>query len=226
MPKANQMQIAGLAPNLAKRLRDLGSLRVDGGFAVDRDGVPGVLLIVGDSVRLISDGADETIPRTAIAETIRISSTTVQFVLADGPSEVAFRSATLREMFVRSFGLMERVAPPRPEERVAPDIPRGNRGRSYRMVDELAKTRKYSLPLSGERFAFFSFWGTEDWEDYASLALTAMQLETSLDLDHRVERLGERVAGIEKHLARIVELLEERLPTPRNQPSESVREST
>ncbi len=61
---------------------------------------------------------------------------------------------------------------------------------------------------SGERLANFSFMGTEDWEDFASLSFTAMQLETISDLDHRVEGLEHSLLRIEGHLVRIAHLLE------------------
>lgn len=87
--------------------------------------------------------------------------------------------------------------------------PRGRRARNYAMVDALgSKAPKWRRALSGERLANFSFMGTEDWEDFASLSFTAMQLETISDLDHRVEGLAQSLLRIEGHLVRIAQLLE------------------
>jgi hypothetical protein len=80
------------------------------------------------------------------------------------------------------------------------------------MIDALKESRKYRLALSGERLASFSIIGTDDWEDYASLAFDAMALETTLDIDTRLERLTDTVARLERHMARVVELLEAATP--------------
>lgn len=73
------------------------------------------------------------------------------------------------------------------------------------MIDALAEQKKYRMPLQGERFAVFSLWGTEDWEDMASLAFRAMILESIVDLDQRVEGMASSLERIEGHLRSIAE---------------------
>jgi hypothetical protein len=105
----------------------------------------------------------------------------------------------------------KRIAAPSAGPRVqreGPSRPRANRSRSYRMIDALKEMRKYRLALSGERLATFSIIGTEDWEDYASLAFDAMALEATLDIDTRLETMELTLTKLERHMARVVELLE------------------
>lgn len=80
------------------------------------------------------------------------------------------------------------------------------RARNRRMISELVNLGgKYQGAILGDRWASFSIIGTSDWEDYASLSIAAMQLETSTDLDERLER-------IEGLLNRIATQLEGGLP--------------
>lgn len=70
------------------------------------------------------------------------------------------------------------------------------------MVSDLQdKGEKYPRAINGQGWASFSIIGTEDWKDYASLSLAAMQTETLSDL-------GERPKRIERLLLRIVRALE------------------
>lgn len=58
------------------------------------------------------------------------------------------------------------------------------------MIGELSKPgSKYQAVIGGDRWASVSIIGTSDWEDYASLSIAAMQLETSTDLDEPLERI-------------------------------------
>jgi len=57
------------------------------------------------------------------------------------------------------------------------------------MTELLRNFSKYHDSLNGLRWAKFSVIGTGDWEDYASLSIRAMQLETLTDLERRVENL-------------------------------------
>ena len=64
------------------------------------------------------------------------------------------------------------------------------RERNLRMTELLRSVApKYYDSLNGLRWATFSVVGTSDWEDYASLSIRAMQLETLTDLERRVENL-------------------------------------
>lgn len=64
------------------------------------------------------------------------------------------------------------------------------RARNRRMIGELSKPgSKYQAVIGGDRWASVSIIGTSDWEDYASLSIAAMQLETSTDLDEPLERI-------------------------------------
>lgn len=74
------------------------------------------------------------------------------------------------------------------------------------MIDRLsAAGGKYQRALSGERLAAFSLIGTEDWQDFASLAYQAMQLESALDADARLEQISSSLTRIERLLGQIAE---------------------
>ncbi len=62
---------------------------------------------------------------------------------------------------------------------------------------------KYRKALDGQKFAAFSLFGTESWEDYATASMTAMHLETTTDLAEAIESLDDRVARIESLLEQI-----------------------
>jgi hypothetical protein len=58
------------------------------------------------------------------------------------------------------------------------------------MIDDLRRRGgKYDDALNGRRFASFSLIGTEDWEDYASLSIRGMLLESATDIEERLERI-------------------------------------
>jgi hypothetical protein len=75
------------------------------------------------------------------------------------------------------------------------------------MVRDLGAMEKYGRTLRGERLSYLSFVGTSDWEDYATLAFTAMQTESLADLDRRLELLNESSRRIEQLLSELIGLL-------------------
>lgn len=69
-------------------------------------------------------------------------------------------------------------------------VPKWRRARNRRMIEELRQTAgKYDDALTGRRFALLSLIGTEDWEDYASLAIRGMLLESTTDVEERLESI-------------------------------------
>jgi hypothetical protein len=94
--------------------------------------------------------------------------------------------------------------------------PRGRRERSYRMIDQLSLQRKYRLAMSGERYAFLSLWGTEDWEDYASLAISAMTLEAILDVDQRLESMADSLSLVADRINVLIDRLQASEPIDPN----------
>ena len=83
--------------------------------------------------------------------------------------------------------------------------PRSRRERSYSMIDQLGESGgKYARALRGDRLAAFSVIGTEDWQDFASLAYQVMELETALDSDVRLEDISTSLRRIEGLLGTLV----------------------
>jgi hypothetical protein len=64
-----------------------------------------------------------------------------------------------------------------------------NREIAESLVDELAAGRKYAKALKKGNFAAFSIIGTNDWEDYASLSISALQLLAVTRIDENLEKL-------------------------------------
>lgn len=64
------------------------------------------------------------------------------------------------------------------------------------LLNNLIGTKKYKRAISGGEFSLFSLIGTNDWEDYASLSIDALQLLT--------------LAHINANLAEIKNLLQEK----------------
>ncbi len=86
------------------------------------------------------------------------------------------------------------------------------RERNRKMASNLRLSGgKWGAALEGQRFASFSLLGTESWEDYASAAMIAMQLETISDLGQSVESIEQRIIGIHDLLAEIRDLIREGL---------------
>ena len=84
------------------------------------------------------------------------------------------------------------------------------RGRNRKMIKMLAeRAKKYDLALTGDRWAYGSILGTESWEDYASLSTRAMQLETTTNIDERLERIELHMERSEWLLEKILQSLRE-----------------
>jgi len=64
-----------------------------------------------------------------------------------------------------------------------------NREIAESLVNQLAGGKKYARALKKGQFATFSFIGTEDWEDYASLSIRALQLLAVTRIDENLEKL-------------------------------------
>lgn len=58
-----------------------------------------------------------------------------------------------------------------------------------RQIVSLLKEGKYALPFDQGRFAVFSVMGTNDWEDYASLVLQMIQVDTLLNIEEKLDSL-------------------------------------
>ena len=58
-----------------------------------------------------------------------------------------------------------------------------------REILAMLKQGKYAKPFERGRFAAFSLIGTEDWQDYASLVLQMIQVDTLLNIEERLDRL-------------------------------------
>jgi hypothetical protein len=122
------------------------------------------------------------------------------------------RSTTIESIFLCNacnmiaFELQEPIPQfePEPESPVseqpqARNIPISNRTASQNLevvealLSHLAGTKKYKRAISGGEFAAFSIIGTNDWEDYASLSIDALQLLT-------LAQINENLEGIRKKL--------------------------
>lgn len=57
------------------------------------------------------------------------------------------------------------------------------------LLSNLAETKKYKRAITGGEFALFSFIGTNDWEDYASLSIDALQLLTLAQINNNLEEI-------------------------------------
>lgn len=69
-------------------------------------------------------------------------------------------------------------------------VPKWRRARNRKMIDVLRRQGgKYDDALTGRRFASFSLIGTNDWEDYASLSIRGMLLESTTDIEERLETI-------------------------------------
>lgn len=76
------------------------------------------------------------------------------------------------------------------ERDYALQVPEWRRARNRNMINNLRqRAGKYDDALSGLRFANFSLIGTDDWEDYASLSIRGMLLESTTDMEERLERI-------------------------------------
>ena len=94
------------------------------------------------------------------------------------------------------------LSPPEHHLEYAERTPEWRRSRNMRMTDALrGMGKKYSNVLGGERYNLFSLIGTNDWEDYASLTVSAMTLESISDLDERVEKIEALLTEIRDLLA-------------------------
>lgn len=61
------------------------------------------------------------------------------------------------------------------------------------LIANLSNTKKYKKAISSGEFAQFSIIGTNDWEDYASLSISALQLLTMAQINARLELLTEHL---------------------------------
>lgn len=81
------------------------------------------------------------------------------------------------------------------------DIPIANRTASQNLevveslLSHLAGTKKYKRAISGGEFAAFSIIGTNDWEDYASLSIDALQLLTLAQINENLEAIRATLEG-------------------------------
>jgi hypothetical protein len=64
-----------------------------------------------------------------------------------------------------------------------------NREIVEQLINELAKNRKYAKSIKEGDFTTFSFVGTSDWEDYASLSLQALNLLAIARIDENLEKI-------------------------------------
>jgi uncharacterized Zn finger protein (UPF0148 family) len=64
-----------------------------------------------------------------------------------------------------------------------------NREIIEQLINELAKSRKYAKAIKEGDFTTFSFVGTNDWEDYASLSLQALNLLAIARIDENLEKI-------------------------------------
>lgn len=107
------------------------------------------------------------------------------------------RQRALEEERARAAAELKQAA----DEAAAVENLRRVRDRNRAILGAIVEAQpKYAKPLAGEGFATFSLVGTRDWEDYASLAVRLMQLESLSALDERMERLEARLATILEHL--------------------------
>jgi hypothetical protein len=64
-----------------------------------------------------------------------------------------------------------------------------NRKITELLINQLTNSKKYKRAIKSGEFAKFSLIGTEDWEDYASLALRAQTLLTLTSIDKNIEEI-------------------------------------
>jgi hypothetical protein len=64
-----------------------------------------------------------------------------------------------------------------------------NREIAESLIGELAKEKKYAKAIKNGNFATFSIMGTNDWEDYASLSIAALNLLAITRIDENLEKL-------------------------------------
>ena len=64
-----------------------------------------------------------------------------------------------------------------------------NREIAESLVSELAAGKKYAKAIKKGNFASFSIIGTNDWEDYASLSIAALNLLAITRIDENLEKL-------------------------------------
>jgi hypothetical protein len=85
------------------------------------------------------------------------------------------------------------------EQPQARNIPISNRTASQNLevvealLSHLAGTKKYKRAISGGEFAAFSIIGTNDWEDYASLSIDALQLLTLAQINENLEAIRKKL---------------------------------
>lgn len=85
------------------------------------------------------------------------------------------------------------------EQPQARNIPISNRTASQNLevvealLSHLAGTKKYKRAISGGEFAAFSIIGTNDWEDYASLSIDALQLLTLAQINESLEAIRKKL---------------------------------
>jgi len=87
------------------------------------------------------------------------------------------------------------------EQPQAQNVPISNRTASQNLqvveslLSQLAQTKKYKRAISGGEFAAFSILGTNDWEDYASLAIDALQLLTLAQINENLEAITQKLGA-------------------------------
>ena len=57
------------------------------------------------------------------------------------------------------------------------------------LISELAKSRKYGKAIKEGDFTTFSFVGTNDWEDYASLSISALNALAIARIDENLDKI-------------------------------------
>jgi hypothetical protein len=62
-----------------------------------------------------------------------------------------------------------------------------------RSIVRMLKQGKYAKPFDDGRFATFSLVGTNDWEDYASLVLQMIEVDTMLNIEEKLDLLLEKL---------------------------------
>jgi hypothetical protein len=99
------------------------------------------------------------------------------------------RSTTIEAVFLS----------PVSEQPQARNVPISNRTASQNLevvealLSHLAGTKKYKRAISGGEFAAFSIIGTNDWEDYASLSIDALQLLTLAQINENLEAIRKKL---------------------------------
>lgn len=202
-----------LSSRLLRALNEAVTDDVIGAWLVWRDRKRAVITLSKHECLLLTEKNRESYQRNEASPAEPFGVSEVRLPGSGSFADLHFDEIEARDTFLEAW---HAVGDPESEARLADawetgfdrQMPRSRRDRSYAMIDDLATRRKYDLALQGKRLANVSLVGTEDWEDYASLAFRAMLLECSLDSDQRLEQLVDRVDKLERHLCRIVELLE------------------